>query len=148
MSIIDASLGYHNIQLETKSSYLTIFACPFGRYWHKHLLFGAVPVGNMCQHKINEIFNDMLNVFGIADDILVIVHDEDGTDHDKAVNNMLKCCKKVNLKLNEDKCHFRCMSIPFFGEVVQRKGIQPDPEKSKYWLTCQHQRTKGSCKPS
>ena len=35
MSIIDASLGYHNVQLDTKSSYLTTFACPFGRYWYK-----------------------------------------------------------------------------------------------------------------
>ena len=35
MSIIDASLGYHNLQLDTKSSYLTTFACPFGRYQYK-----------------------------------------------------------------------------------------------------------------
>ena len=32
-------------------------------------------------------------------------------------------------KLNKDKCHFKCMSIPFFGEVVSREGIQPDPQK-------------------
>ena len=32
MPIIDASLGYHNLQLDTKSSYLTMFTCPFGRY--------------------------------------------------------------------------------------------------------------------
>ena len=32
MSIIDASLEYHNLQLHTKSSYLTTFMCPFGRY--------------------------------------------------------------------------------------------------------------------
>ena len=29
ISIIDANLGYHNLQLDIKSSYLTIFACPF-----------------------------------------------------------------------------------------------------------------------
>ena len=32
MSIINASLGYHNLQLDTKSSYLTTFACPFCRH--------------------------------------------------------------------------------------------------------------------
>ena len=32
MSIIDASSGYHCLQLDNKSSYLTTFACPFGRY--------------------------------------------------------------------------------------------------------------------
>ena len=89
----------------------------------------------------------MPNVFGIADDILVMGYNEDGTDHDKAVYNVLRWCREVKLKLNKDKCHFRCTSIPFFGKVISRRGIQPDPQKIKA-LTCQHQRTKGSCRPS
>ena len=115
MSIIDASLGYHNLWLDTQLSYLTTFACPFGRYWYKRLLFRAAQVGDMFQCKIDEIFNDMPNVFGIADDILVIGYNEDGADHDEAVYNVLRQCQEVNLKLNENKCHFRCTSILFFG---------------------------------
>ena len=34
MSIIDVSLGYHNLTLDEKSSYLTMFTCPFGWYWY------------------------------------------------------------------------------------------------------------------
>ena len=83
MSIIDASSGYHNLRLDTQSSYLTTFTCPFGRYRYKCLPFGAAPVGNMFQNKIDEIFNDMPNVFGIADDILVIGYDKDRADHDQ-----------------------------------------------------------------
>ena len=56
---------YHNLKLDDKSSYLTTFVCQFGRYRYKHLLFRAAPVGGMFQHKIDEIFNDMPNVFGI-----------------------------------------------------------------------------------
>ena len=66
------SLGYHNLKLDEKSSYLTTFACPFGWYQYEQLPFRAVPVGDMFQCKINEIFSDMPNVFGIADDILVM----------------------------------------------------------------------------
>ena len=83
----------------------------------------------MFQHKIDEIFNDMPNVFGITDDILVIGYDQDGTDHNEAVYNVLRQCQDVNLKLNKDRCHFRCTSIPFFGEVVSREGLQPDLQK-------------------
>ena len=61
----------------------------------------------MFQCKIDEIFNDMPNVFGIADDILVIGYDKDGADHDGAVYSVLRQCQDVNLKLNKDKCHFR-----------------------------------------
>ena len=57
-----------------------MFACPFGRYQYKHLPFGAVPSGDMFQCKIDKIFNDMPNVFGIAD-ILVIGYNKDGADH-------------------------------------------------------------------
>ena len=72
MSIINVSLGYHNLNLDKQSSYLTKFACPFGRYRNKQLPFGAALAGDMFQGKIDKIFNDMPNVFGIADDILVL----------------------------------------------------------------------------
>ena len=84
------NLGYHNIQLDTKSSYLTTFACPFGRYQYKCLPFRAAPAGDMFQCKIDEIFNDMPNIFGIVDDILVTGYNKDGTDHDEAVYNGLR----------------------------------------------------------
>ena len=73
----------------------------FGRYWYKLLPFKAVPAGDMFQYKIDEICNDMPNVFGIADDILVIGYDKDGTDHDEAVYNVLRQCQDVNLNLNK-----------------------------------------------
>ena len=49
MSIIDASSGYLNLKLDKQSSYLITFACPFGRYRYKWLLFGAALAGDMCQ---------------------------------------------------------------------------------------------------
>ena len=129
MSIIDASSGYHNLKLDKHLSFLPTFSCPFGRYRYKCLPFRAVLAGDMFQCKIDEIFNDMPNVFGIADDILVIGYHRDGTDHDEAVYKVLKWCQDVKLKLNKKKCDFRCTSIPFFGEVVSRQGVKPDPEK-------------------
>ena len=131
MSIIDASSGYHNLKLDKQLSYLTTFSCPFERYWYKHLPFRAAPAGDMFQHKIDKIFNDMPNVFEIADNILVIGYNKDGADHDKAVYDVLRQVQDVNLKLNKEKCHFRCTSIPFFGKVVWREGVQPDPQKVK-----------------
>ena len=65
------------------------------------------------------------------DNILVIGYDNDGTDHNLIVHKVLQRCEEVNLKLNKEKYHFRCMSIPFFGEVISRRGVQPDPQKIK-----------------
>ena len=66
LSVIDVSSGYHNLTLDKKSSYLTTFACQFGRYKYKRLPFGAAPTGYIFQHKINGIFKNLPNVFGIA----------------------------------------------------------------------------------
>ena len=73
----------------------------------------------------------MPNVFVIVDDILVIGYNEDGAAHDAAVHKVLQWCEEVSLKLNKEKCHFRYMSILFFGEVISRTGVQPDPQKVK-----------------
>ena len=98
---------------------------------YKHLLFRAAPVGDMFQCKIDEIFSDVQNIFGITDDILVIGYNEGGADHDAAICKVLQQCEEVNFELNKEKCHFRCTSIPFFGEVISGKGVQPDPQKIK-----------------
>ena len=92
----------------------------------KRLPFGAAPAGNMFQQKIDEIFKKLPNVFGIADDILVVGYDSDSKDHDKMLWQVLQICRNVNLKLNKDKCHFRCTSVPFFGEMNSWHGVQPD----------------------
>ena len=55
----------------------------------------------MFQCKIDEIFSDVPNVFGIVDDILVIGYDNNGADHDAAVHRVLQRCEEVNLKLNK-----------------------------------------------
>ena len=85
----------------------------------------------MFQCKIDEIFSDMPNIFGILDDILFMGYDGNGAEHDVAVHKVLQRCEEVNVKLNKEKCHFRCTSIPFFGEVTLRRGVQPDPQKIK-----------------
>ena len=148
LSLIDASSGYHNMKLDKKSLYLTTFACQFGGYRYKCLPFGAVPAGNMFQRKIDEIFNYMPNVFGISDDILVAGYDDDDRDHDKTVQKVLQRCRNVNLKLNKDKCHFRCTSVLFFGEVISRNRVQPHPQKIKAFMEMPSPTTKKSSRLS
>ena len=81
MTITDVSSGYHNLKHDEKLSYLTKYACQFGRYKFKRLPFGVAPVGDMFQQRINEIFRDLLNVYGIAGDILIVGYDADSRDH-------------------------------------------------------------------
>ena len=76
-------------------------------------------MGNMFQCKIDEIFNDMQNIFGIADNILVIGHDNDGTDHNETVCKVVKRCKDINLGLNQE------VSFPMhIHSILQRSDLK------------------------
>ena len=68
----------------------------------------------MFQRKLDEIFRELSNVFGIADDILVVGYGDDGRDHDNLLRRVLQICRKVLLKLNKDKCYFGCSPVPFW----------------------------------
>ena len=80
----------------------------FGRYRYKWLSFGAAPVGDMFQRKIDETSKDLPNVFCIADDISVVKYENNGTDYEKNLCRVLKICRKENLKLIRDKWYFWC----------------------------------------
>ena len=117
MSIIDASSGYRNLKLDEKSLYLTTFACPFGQCQYKQLPFGAVHHWVTCSNaKLMRYSLICLNVFGITDDSLVIGYNNNGADDDAVVHKVLQRCEEVNLKLNKDKCHFRCTCYSFLWE--------------------------------
>ena len=47
--------------------------------------FEAAPAGNMFQRKIDEIFKELSNVFGFADDILGVGYDDDGRNLDNTL---------------------------------------------------------------
>ena len=80
----------------------------------------------MFQKKRYKIFKDFPNVFGIVDDILVERYKADGKDHEDTLQKVVKTCRQVNLQLYKDKCHFRCTSAQFFGEIISRHGVRPD----------------------
>ena len=88
--------------------------------------------------KSMTIFNDMPNVFGIADVILVVGYDTDGKDHDEMVQRVLQRCKEVNLKPYKEKCHFGCMSITFFNEIISRNRVKPTSQRSASLWKCHH----------
>ena len=56
---------------------------------------------------------------------------EQDKDHDATLDRVLRVCRQANLKLNKDKCLFRCTSIPFYGEIILWQGISPDSRKEQ-----------------
>ena len=75
----------------------------------------TAPVGDMFQHKMDEISKEPSNCFGIADDISVVQYDNYGRNHNRTLRQVIKMCHTENLKLNEKKCYLMCMRVPFLA---------------------------------
>ena len=82
---MDANLGYQNLKVDERLSYLTTFSCLFGRYRYK--------TGTCLNKKIYKLFQDLPDVFSTADDILVVGYDSNGKDHDETLREVLQICR-------------------------------------------------------
>ena len=96
LMLIDGSSQYHNQKIQWKVIICNNIFCPLGRYWYIRLPLGAAQVGYMFKRKIDELFYDIPNVFGIADDILIAGFDADGMDHDASLKQVLWRCRQAN----------------------------------------------------
>ena len=68
-------------------------------------------------------------MFGITDDNLIVGYNELSRKHHKTVDKVLQICRKANLKLSKEKCHFRCSRIHFSGKVISWDSTSPDHRK-------------------
>lgn len=50
-------------------------------------------------------------------------------EHDERLQKVLKAARKVNLKLNREKCQLGMTQLTFDGDIISREGIRPDPRK-------------------
>ena len=61
------------------------------------LPFGVVPEDDMFQQKIGKISEEILNIFGIADHILIVGYDADCKDHDRTLRQVMQIYQEENL---------------------------------------------------
>ena len=126
-SKLDGSNCFFQLPLDPRSSKLTTFITPFGRYAYKSVPMGISLAPEICQKKMSDLVAGLSNVDNIIDDILVYGKDMD--DHDKHLQAVLERIEKTGLKLNKDKCLFRQDRLEYFGHEISREGISPSAQK-------------------
>ena len=71
ITTVDLASGYWHIKLDDKSSYLTTFNAPQGRYRWLCLPFGSNVSSVIFAKKLNNCVHDLKGVITVADDILI-----------------------------------------------------------------------------
>ena len=133
-TVLDAKTGFWQVQLDQKSSYLTTFNTPFGRYRWLRMPFGISSAPEVWQQRMNQIVEGLQSVEVIADDFLVCgignTTEEALANHDLNLRAFLNRAREKGLKLNPTKVKLRCSSVPFIGHLLTDKGLAPNPEKT------------------
>ena len=86
-SVLDASSGFWQIQLDNESVRLFTFNTPFGRYMFKQQPFCISSAQDVFQRIMSEIFQDIEGVELLVDDILVWTETEE--QHNRVLKEVL-----------------------------------------------------------
>ena len=128
-SKLDANSGFWQIPLSEGSRYLTTFITPFGRYFFNKLPFGICSAPEYFQRKMSQILDGIEGVQCHMDDMLVYGRNKE--EHDDRLIKVLHRIQDAGITLNKDKCEFHKDQLIFLGHVIDKRGISPDPCKTK-----------------
>ena len=128
-TVVDSTSSFYNHRLDEESRKLTTFGTPFGCYRYLRMSMGASLCSDVYQYKVDSHLEGIKNCVAIVDDIIIFGFRDDGRDHDSTVRQVLDKAKAVGMKFNPSKCQFTKTSVKFFGLVLSRNGVSPDPAK-------------------
>ena len=134
-STVDLTAGYWHCVLDHKSSLLTTFTTPFGRYRWRRLPFGLSTSSEIFQKRVSQALEGLDGILNITDDVLVYgvgdTNDEALVDHDRKLEALLQRCKARGIALNKNKLKLCITEVPFMGHIFSKEGLKIDPDKVK-----------------
>jgi hypothetical protein len=126
-SFLDATQGFHHIKLNHKSSLLTTFNTPFGRYRWLRMPYGLASASEVFHRRMVECLRDLEGVEVFIDDIAV--WGKTKKDHDDRLSRVLDRCRASGIHLNRKKCRICVKEATYLGHVLSADGLKVDPEK-------------------
>ena len=76
---------------------------------------------------MTEILGDLEGVICLVDDVLITGRTQE--EHDQRLMVVLSRLQKAGLTLGPEKCDINKPSVKFLGQLIDHKGVRPDPDK-------------------
>lgn len=128
-SHLDLYQGYYQVILDKQSRNCTAFTTNSGQYQMKRLPMGLKTSPSAFSRVMSVALSGLTfeQCFVYLDDLIVFGRSLD--IHNKHLINVLERLRKVNLKLNPEKCKFLQKEILYLGHLVTADGVLPDSSK-------------------
>ncbi|MBW0527748.1 hypothetical protein O181_067463 [Austropuccinia psidii MF-1] len=133
-SNFDLCGAYNLLRINKGDEHLTAFRTKYGSFEYLVMPFGLTNAPASFQNLVNDIFQDLLDVFAVAylDDIIVFFKSEE--EHVTDVSTVLNRLRANNLFDKASKCLFYVTSVEYLGYVVSSEGLKMEQAKAQQIL--------------
>ncbi|GBG88228.1 hypothetical protein CBR_g46795 [Chara braunii] len=128
-SKLDLKSGYHQIEIQPRDRYKTVFKTRYGHFEWTVMPFGLTNAPTTFQAAMTTEFRNLLDrtVLIYLDDILVYSRTlDEHLDHLRVILERLRIAK---YKANHDKCEFAQQELEYLGHYITPQGIRPLADK-------------------
>ena len=131
LTTLDLKNGYWQVPLSKASRPITAFTVPGrGLMQFRVMPFGLHSAPATFQRLLDAVLGPELEpqVFVYLDDIIIASRTFE--EHIDTLREVFRRLRDARLRLNADKCKFCVNRLKYLGHVIDRTGIQTDPEKT------------------
>ncbi|MBW0471306.1 hypothetical protein O181_011021 [Austropuccinia psidii MF-1] len=128
-SKIDLLGPYNLLRIKEGDEHLTAFRTKYGSYEYLVMPFGLRYSPASFQNLVNDIYQDLLDVYAVAylDDIMVFSKAEE--EHFTQGSTVISRLRANNLFAKAFKCLLHVSSVEYLGYVVSSEGLRMDQAK-------------------
>jgi hypothetical protein len=125
-------MGYYTIRLDPSLVEMLTIIFPWGKYSYLRLPMGFAGSADIFQAEKMDLIEALEYVRAYIDDLLVITR---GTleDYLDKLREVLRRLRKAGLKVNATKSFFCTHEIEYFGYILTREGIKPQPKRYRQY---------------
>ncbi|MGL5772511.1 MAG: reverse transcriptase domain-containing protein, partial [Bacteroidales bacterium] len=129
-STLDATAGYHQLEIDPKDRPKTAFRYKNGLYEFIRMPFGLSNAPATFQRAMDIVLKDYnwKCCIPYLDDI--IIYSPTIEKHQEDIKNILIALDKAGIKLNRNKCKLFRKEVKILGSIVSKGLVKPDPEKT------------------
>ena len=88
---------------------------------------GCCPSSGEMSKALGPLFQDVPGAHLIQDDLIIAA--KTNKEHEEVLKKVLQIIENSGMTLNLNKCLFGKDEIPFWGLIVSKDGLKPDPKK-------------------
>ncbi|MBW0560358.1 hypothetical protein O181_100073 [Austropuccinia psidii MF-1] len=129
LSKIDFHGAYTLLRIKEGEEHLTAFRTKYGSFEYWVMPFGLTNAPASFQNHVNDIFQDLLDVYVLAYLDYIMVSSKSEEEHVTHVSTVLSRLRANNLFAKASKCLFHVSSVEYIGYAVSCEGLIMDQAK-------------------